>query len=125
MRAQALRASLAFVISLLLASAVQAQDARRPMTVDDAMDMVRVGSPLMSPDGSWVLYSQRTLNWDDNEYETEYWRVPSDGGEAFRYVGEEGGSAFQFSPDGTYLTFRRSVGGGGSGADGDDGDGGG
>lgn len=92
-----------------------AQDARRPMTVDDAMDMVQVGSPLMSPDGSWVLYSQRKLNWDDNEYETEYWRVPADGGEAFRYIGEDGGSSFQFSPDGAYLTFRRPVGGGSSG----------
>ena len=74
------------------------------MTVDDALDMVQVGSPLMSPDGSWVLYSRRTLNWEDNEYETEYWRVPADGGEAFRYIGEDGGSAFQFSPDGAYLT---------------------
>jgi dipeptidyl aminopeptidase/acylaminoacyl peptidase len=62
-----------------------------------------------------VLYSQRKLNWDDNEYETEYWRVPADGGEAFRYIGEDGGSSFQFSPDGAYLTFRRPVGGGSSG----------
>ncbi len=101
-----------------------AQNARRPMTVDDAMDMVRIGSPLMSPDGSWVLYSRRTLNWDDNEYETEYWRVSADGAEGFRYIGEDGGSAFQFSPDGAYLTFRRAVGAGsggdGGGADGKD-----
>ena len=121
MRAQAIAPSFALVISLLLTADLQAQDTRRPMTVDDAMDMVQVGSPLMSPDGSWVLYSRRTLNWDDNKYETEYWRVPSDGGEAFRYVGEEGGSAFQFSPDGTYLTFRRNVGGGSSGDEGEGG----
>lgn len=118
MRAQTVAPSFALVISLLLAGTLQGQDTRRPMTVDDALDMVRVGSPLMSPDGSWVLYSRRTLNWEDNEYETEYWRVPVTGGEGFRYIGEEGGSAFQFSPDGTYLTFRRNVGGGSSDAEG-------
>jgi len=112
-----MRVGILCVLSALAVTAIPAaaQEARRPMTVDDAMDMVQVGSPLMSPDGSWVLYSQRTLNWDDNEYETEYWRVPADGGEAFRYIGEDGGSSFQFSPDGAYLTFRRPVGGGSSG----------
>ncbi len=117
-------------LGVLLASVfvlpVSAQDDRRPMTVDDAMDMVQVGSPLMSPDGAWVLYSRRTLNWKDNEYETEYWRVHAEGGEAYRYIGEDGGSAFQFSPDGTYLTFRRAVGGGsGGGGSGGGGSGGG
>lgn len=119
-----MRAGVLAVLSSLVVFVVpaSAQDERRPMTVDDAMDMVQVGSPLMSPDGEWVLYSRRTLNWDDNEYETEYWRAPADGGEAFRYIGEDGGSAFQFSPDGVYLTFRRAV-GGGSGGDGGDGGG--
>jgi dipeptidyl aminopeptidase/acylaminoacyl peptidase len=113
-------ALLAFVV--VDAGPVEAQDGRRPMTVDDAMDMVQVSDPLMSPDGSWVLYSRRTLNWDENEYETEYWRAPADGGEAFRFIGEEGGSQFQFSPNGTFLTFRRAVGGGSGGSGGDAGD---
>ena len=67
-----MRAGILGVLLALAVSAIpaDAQDARRPMTVDDAMDMVQIGSPLMSPDGSWVLYSRRTLNWDDNEYET-------------------------------------------------------
>ena len=81
----------------------------RPMTVDDALDMVSVGGALMSPDGNWVFFSKRTLNWDDNEYDTKYYMTPADGGEAFQYIGEEGGSGFQFSPDGKYLTFTRSV----------------
>jgi dipeptidyl aminopeptidase/acylaminoacyl peptidase len=81
----------------------------RPMTVDDALDIVSVGSALMSPDGAWVLYSQRELNWEENEYETTYHMVPASGGESFQYIGEEGGSDFQFSPDGRYLSFRREV----------------
>ena len=85
---------------------VAAPDAK---TVDDALDMVSVGSPLISPDGSWVLYSKRTLDWDENEYNTEYWRVSADGEDRYRFIGEDGGSGFQFSPQGTWLSFRRPV----------------
>lgn len=80
---------------------------QRPMTVDDAMALVRVDRPLISPDGSWVLYRQRTLAWADNEYETEYWRVDADGSGAYRFIGSAGGQDFQFSPRGTYLSFLR------------------
>ena len=81
----------------------------RPMTVDDALDMVNVGGALMSPDGEWVFFSKSELKWDDNERETTYYMIPAAGGEAFQYIGEEGGSSFQFSPDGKYLSFTRSV----------------
>ena len=30
---------------------------RRPMTVDDALDMVNVGDVRLSPDGQWVAYN--------------------------------------------------------------------
>ena len=81
----------------------------RPMTVDDALDMVGVGGALMSPDGEWVLFSKSELDWDENERNTKWYLIPSSGGEAFEYIGEEGGGSFQFSPDGQYLTLTRSV----------------
>ncbi len=81
----------------------------RPMTVDDALDMVNVGGALMSPDGEWVFFSKSELKWDDNERETTYHMIPAAGGEAFQYIGEEGGSSFRFSPDGKYLSFTRPV----------------
>jgi dipeptidyl aminopeptidase/acylaminoacyl peptidase len=105
----ALAAGLA-LSAALAPTLLAAQDAPRAMTVDDALDMVSVGSPLVSPDGTWVLYSRRTLDWDENEYRTEYWRAPAAGGDPYRYIGEDGGSGFQFSPNGTYLSFRRPVG---------------
>jgi len=36
--------------------------------------------------------------------------ISADGGEAYQYIGEDGGSDFRFSPGGTYLSFKRSVG---------------
>lgn len=83
---------------------------RRPMTTDDGLDMVQVGGALMSPDGNWVLFSKSELDWDENERKTTWWRAASDGsGEPYRFIGEEGGRSFQFSPDGTWLSFLRTV----------------
>ena len=81
----------------------------RPMTVDDSLDMDSVGGALMSPDGEWVLFSKNQLDWEENERTTKWYMIPSSGGEAFEYIGEEGGGSFQFSPDGKYLTLTRSI----------------
>ena len=100
---------LAAVLVLFTASSAFAQSGPRAMTVDDALDMKSVGSALMSPDGNWVFYSLSELNWKDNKRESKYYMIPAEGGEPFQYIGEAGGSGFQFSPDGKYLSFTRSV----------------
>ena len=97
----------AMLISLAAVPAL-AQE-RRAMTTDDGLEMVSVGNALMSPDGQWVLYSRSELNWDDNKRETTYHMIPAGGGESFQFIGKAGGSGFQFSPDGKYLSFRRAV----------------
>ncbi len=103
--------SVAIVFLLCIAVSVFGQEPPpRPMTVDDALEMVNVSGATISPNGDWVLYSRRELNWDDNEYETETWMVAADGSKPFRYIGEADGSDFRFSPDGRYLTFKRKVG---------------
>ena len=79
------------------------------MTTDDGLNMVRVGGATISPDGSWVLFSKSELDWGENERKTTWWKVPAEGGEPFRFIGEEGGSSFQFSPDGTYVSFTRTA----------------
>ncbi len=100
--------TLTLLIGFTLAVPVAGQE-RRAMTTDDGLDMVRVGGATISPDGSWVLFSKSELNWEENERETTWWRVSAEGGEPYRYIGEEGGGNFQFSPDGSKLAFTRSV----------------
>ena len=100
---------IATALLVTLAPTAHAQDSRRPMTTDDGLNMVRVGNALLSPDGEWVFYSRSELNWDENKRDTTYYMIPADGGEPFQYIGKDGGSAFQFSPDGRYLSFRRAV----------------
>ncbi len=82
---------------------------KRPMTVDDSLNMVRVGDALISPDGQWVFFSKSELDWKNNKRKSKHYMIPVHGGEAFQYIGEEGGNDFQFSPDGKYLSFTRPV----------------
>jgi len=89
--------------------AAGAQTTPRALTVDDALDLVTVGNALMSPDGERVFFSRSELNWKENKRDTKYYMVPATGGEPYEYIGKEGGSSFQFSPDGQYLTFTRTV----------------
>jgi dipeptidyl aminopeptidase/acylaminoacyl peptidase len=79
------------------------------MTVDDALNMVRLGNVQMSPDGKWVFFSKSELDWAKNKRITKYFMIPASGGEAVQYIGDAGGSSFQFSPDGKYLSFKRTV----------------
>jgi dipeptidyl aminopeptidase/acylaminoacyl peptidase len=116
-----MRRLVAIALVPLAVTSLSAQE-RRGMTTDDALDMVQVREPLISPDGSWVLFSKSELDWEENERKTTWWRVPSDGaGEPYRFVGEGGGSAFRFSPDGRWLSFIRSADGDGEESGGGDG----
>ncbi len=86
-----------------------AQEAPRPMTVDDALNLVRVSNAVMSPDGRQVLFSKSELDWKKNERKTTHYMVSGQGGKPYQYVGEAGGSDFRFSPAGDYLAFLRPV----------------
>ncbi len=106
-----MRISSVFVSSLVSAASLFAQgSARRPMTVDDAVNMIRIADVLMSPDGEWVFFSESELDWDENKRRKKYYMIPAGGGEAIQFIGDAGGESFQFSPDGKYLSFLRSVG---------------
>jgi dipeptidyl aminopeptidase/acylaminoacyl peptidase len=101
-------AAIAMLVCFAIPAAAQ-DETPRAMTTDDGLNMVQVGSALMSPDGQWVLYRRSELDWKENERKTTYHMVAAAGGESFRYIGEAGGSSLRFSPDGTYLSFTRSV----------------
>ena len=96
-------------LALVFLPLTLAAQERRAMTTDDGLDMKNVGTGLISPDGAWVLYSLSELDWDENKRETRYYMISAEGGEAWQYIGEAGASDVQFSPDGRYLSFKRTV----------------
>ena len=101
--------ALMFSLGIASLSASLFAQSPRAMTVDDALDTTTLGNAVISPDGRLALYSQTKPDWDDNKRETEVYMVPTDGGDAWRYLGDDGGSAFAFSPDGRYLAFLRAA----------------
>jgi dipeptidyl aminopeptidase/acylaminoacyl peptidase len=98
-----------FLLFLLLLIGLPAVAQKRAMTTDDYLNLVNLRSPIISPDGDFVIFGKSTLNWDDNKYETKYYRISSQGEEEYQYLGKEGGSDLKFSPDGKYLSLKRNV----------------
>lgn len=82
---------------------------KRAMTTDDIINMNRLGSTMLSPDGKSVIFGKTTLNWDENKRDTKYYYIPADSGSVFQYIGEAGASDLKYSPDGMYISLKRTV----------------
>lgn len=100
-------------IVLLVASAaclsLTASAQRRAMTTDDGLRMKQLSGALMTPDGEGVLFGVSELDWDKNKRNTTWHYVPADSGEAFAFLGKDGGSDLRFSPRGGFLSLKRTV----------------
>ena len=69
------------VVAGLALALLGAQPAPRLMTAKDTFSFVNVGSPAISPDDQWVLYTRTARDWDDAQLRTRthIWRVRMDG----------------------------------------------
>ena len=57
------KAILSWIVSLMAAGILFSQDVKlRPMTIDDSLNMIRLGDVQMSPDGKWVFFSKSALD---------------------------------------------------------------
>ena len=92
------------------------EDAGRSFTVDDAIDMVRVSGPRLSPDGSRILFTRNELDWDENERVSRIWVVGADGRNARPFTGSPDDRSAVWSPDGRWVSFTRPAGEGDGGA---------
>ena len=76
------------------------------MTIDDAIDLVQVSSPRISPDGRRVLYTVSELaKWKDNKRVTSIWIADADGGNARRFLGNDKDRAAAWAPDSRSVAF--------------------
>ncbi len=81
--------------------------ARSPITHEAMWLMKRVGAPVISPDGRWVVFPVTDPSYDAKEQSTDLWLAPADGSARPRRItftkGEESGIAW--SPDSSRIAF--------------------
>ena len=93
-------------LTLLLALTAFAQ-AKRPITHEDVWLMKRVGAPVPSPDGKWVVFPVVEPAYDEKDQVSDLWIVPADGSAKPRKLtNTKGGeSGPTWSPDSTRIAF--------------------
>jgi dipeptidyl aminopeptidase/acylaminoacyl peptidase len=100
------RIRISALIALLVAAAAFAQT-KQPLTHEALFLMKRVGAPLPSPDGKWVVFSVTEPSYDEKEVVSDLWIVPSDGSASPRRVtsSKAGESDVTWAPDSHRIAF--------------------
>src|SRR5947209_5915144 len=63
---------------LLLLCACAAAQSKHPFTFEDMMALKRIGEPVVSPDGRWVLFSVVDVDLKANTRKPHIWIAPLD-----------------------------------------------
>jgi len=96
-------------ITFLFASSLFAQSQssqKHPFTFEDMMGLKRVGAPVPSPDGKWVLFDCEDVDLAANTKISHLWIVPASGGESRRLNQTANHEERpRFSPDGKRLIW--------------------
>lgn len=80
--------------------------AKHTPTIDEALSVKSVNSPMISPDGRFVAYRMNETNWHDNEFVSELWLVNLATGSNFQLTrGKHSPGSAEWSPDGRWLAF--------------------
>src|ERR1700730_5199338 len=78
-------------------TAPTAPPAKRHISLDDLAKIARVGSPVISPDGAWVLYSVSRADTKEDKNHSDLWMQKWDGSGAMQLTfGKEGASRPEF-----------------------------
>src|SRR6202795_734089 len=96
-------ALLFFILPLFSFSAFS--QAKRPFTLEDMMKLKRVGEPVPSPDGKWVVFSAVDVDLATNKKTPHVWIVPLAGGQERVLIADQDGDRPRWAPDGKRFAF--------------------
>ena len=97
---------------VLLFSIPAFSQAKRPFTFEDMMKLKRVGEPVPSPDGKWVLFAAVDVDLAANKKTSHIWIVPLAGGQERVLIGDQDGDRPRWAPDGKRFAFISNKNGG-------------
>jgi dipeptidyl aminopeptidase/acylaminoacyl peptidase len=102
------RCFFAFLALIAFASLTFAQ-AKHPFTFEDMMKLKRVGEPVVSPDGKWVIFSVVDVNLEANTKTPHIWIVPTAGGgsneKEREIIADQDADRPRWAPDGKRFAF--------------------
>src|SRR6187551_1442901 len=106
------KSSLSFLITTLAiissaALGAHAQTSKVPLTHEAMWMMKRVGAPVPSPDGKWVVFSLVDPAYDEKDQVSDLWIVPADASAKPRRLtfSKSGESGVAWSPDSKQIAF--------------------
>ncbi len=94
----------AFLFVVLFALPAFSQ-AKHPFTFEDMMKLKRVGEPVPSPDGKWVLFAAVDVDLAANTKTSHIWIVPLAGGPERVLIADQDGDRPRWAPDGKRFAF--------------------
>ena len=98
--------TLSFTLALSAFAQSPAQSQKHPFTFEDMMKLKRVGAPVPSPDGKWVVFDCQDVDLAANTKISHLWIVPANGGESRRLNPTPNHEERpRFSPDGKRLMW--------------------
>ncbi|MEP7015905.1 MAG: S9 family peptidase, partial [Verrucomicrobiota bacterium] len=101
-----LAVSFSLATSAFAQPAAQNSTAKHPFTFEDMMKLKRVGAPVPSPDGKWVVFDCVDVDLEKNTKVSHLWIVPANGGESRRLSQAANHEERpRFSPDGKRLIW--------------------
>jgi dipeptidyl aminopeptidase/acylaminoacyl peptidase len=91
-----------FLIAFTLCAVAQA---KHPFTFEDMMKLKRVGEPVVSPDGKWVIFSVVDVSLEANTKTPHIWIVPTAGGQEREIIADQDADRPRWAPDGKRFAF--------------------